>query len=150
VLPDDFNVYSDPGISVWGDQDLIGAYQYDEQGVKGQHVVVVEKGILKNFLMSRRPTSEFLRSNGHGRAQAGFYPSSRQSNLFVESTDAVSFEELRKQLIKECKRQKKKYGYFFEEVIGGLTLTDRYNTNVFNVIPTKVYRIYIDGRPDEW
>lgn len=149
VLPDEFTLISDPGIFIWKGQDLIGAYHYDEQGVKGQRVIVVEKGILNNFLMSRKPTSEFSKSNGHGRAQSGYSPASRQSNLFVESSKAVHFSELRKQLIKECKKQKKAYGYFFEEVIGGLTLTDRYNTNVFNVIPTKVYRIYIDGRPDE-
>jgi TldD protein len=149
VLPDEFTLISDPGIYKWEGQDLIGAYKYDEQGVKGQRVVVVENGVLKNFLMSRKPTSEFSKSNGHGRAQAGYAPASRQSNLFVESSKAVSFAELRKQLIKECKNQKKKYGYFFKEVIGGLTLTDRYSTNVFNVIPTEVYRIYVDGRPDE-
>jgi TldD protein len=149
VLPDDFSVFSDPSVFIWDGHDLIGAYHYDEQGIKGQHVVVVEKGILKNFLMSRRPTSEFSNSNGHGRAQPGYAPASRQSNLFVESSKALPLEELREQLIKECKKQKKEYGYFFKEVIGGLTLTDRYNTNIFNVSPTEVYRIYVDGRPDE-
>jgi TldD protein len=149
VLPDDFTLISDPGIINWEGQDLIGAYRYDEQGVKGQRVVVVEDGVLKNFLMSRKPSNEFPNSNGHGRAQSGYAPASRQSNLFVESSQAISFSDLRKQLIKECKKQKKEYGYYFKEVIGGLTLTDRYNTNVFNVTPTKVYRIYIDGRPDE-
>jgi TldD protein len=149
VLPEEFSVYSDPSVFNWGGQDLIGAYHYDEQGIKGQHVVVVQNGVLKNFLMSRRPTNEFSHSNGHGRAQPGYAPTSRQSNLFVESSKTFLFEELRKQLIKECKKQKKEYGYYFKQVIGGLTLTDRYNTNVFNVTPTEVYRIYVDGRSDE-
>jgi TldD protein len=149
VLPDDFSVYSDPTLFSWKGQDLIGAYHYDQQGIFGQRVLVAGNGILKNFLMSRRPTSEFSSSNGHGRAQTGFAPASRQSNLIVESSNPLPFEELRKQLMKECKKQKKAYGYYFKEVIGGLTLTDRYNTNVFNVIPTEVYKIYTDGRPDE-
>jgi TldD protein len=149
VLPDDFSVYSDPTLFKWNNQDLIGAYHYDEQGIEGQRVLIVEKGVLRNFLMSRRPTNEFSNSNGHGRAQPGYAPASRQSNLFVESSKPVSVDELRKELIRECKKQKKEYGYFFKEVISGLTLTDRYNTNVFNVMPTEVYRIYVDGRPDE-
>lgn len=149
VLPEGFNVYSDPSLTRWENQDLIGAYKYDDQGIEGQKVLVVENGILKNFLMSRRPMEEFKQSNGHGRAQAGYSPVSRQSNLIIESTEALTAEELRKNLIKECKKQKKEYGYYFKEVIGGLTYTDRYNANVFNVNPTEVYRIYVDGRQDE-
>lgn len=99
--------------------------------------------------MSRRPTEEFANSSGHGRAQAGYAPVSRQSNLIIESNNAYSESELRKQLIRECKKQDKEYGYYFKEVIGGLTVTDRFNTNMFNIKPVEVYRIYIDGRPDE-
>jgi len=34
-------------------------------------------------------------------------------------------------------------------VVGGFTTTGRYRPNSFNVTPTEVYRIYVDGRPDE-
>ncbi len=149
VLPEDFQVISDPTMFKFNNQDLIGGYKYDDQGMKAEKVNVVEDGILKNFLMSRRPTKEFANSSGHGRAQAGYAPVSRQSNLIIESSNPLSMSELRKQLIKECKKQDKKYGYYFKEVVGGLTVTDRYNTNMFNVKPIEVYRIYVDGRPDE-
>ena len=109
----------------------------------------MEDGELKNFLMSRRPTQEFSNSSGHGRAQAGFAPVSRQSNLIIKSNNAYNEDDLRKQMIKECKKQNKEYGYYFKEVIGGLTVTDRYNTNMFNIKPVEVYRIYVDERPDE-
>ena len=69
--------------------------------------------------------------------------------LFLESSKPYNDVELRKMLIKECKKQKKEYGYYFKEVIGGLTFTDRYNANVFDINPIEVYRIYVDGRPDE-
>ena len=149
VLPKSFQVYSDPTLQVWNGQDLIGTYKYDDQGVKAQKVTLVKDGILQGFLMSRRPTSELLHSNGHGRAQPGYAPVSRQSNLIVESSKPYSNDELRKMLIKECKKQKKEYGYYFKEVTGGLTFTDRYNANVFDINPIEVYRIYVDGRPDE-
>jgi TldD protein len=48
-----------------------------------------------------------------------------------------------------CKKQKKEYGYLFEEVIGGFTNADRMSINAFNIIPIVVYRVYTDGRPDE-
>ncbi len=41
------------------------------------------------------------------------------------------------------------FGYFFKTVIGGFTITSRFSPNVFNIIPSEVYRIYVDGRPDE-
>ena len=56
---------------------------------------------------------------------------------------------LRKLLIAECKKQNKKYGYLFMDVVGGFTNTGRVMPNAFNIFPTEVYRIYVDGRPDE-
>ena len=99
--------------------------------------------------MSRSPIEDFPKSNGHGRAKAGMAPVSRQSNLIVETKKPVTNKELRKKLISQCKKENKEYGYMFDQVVGGFTMTNRYSPNVFNVSPTIVYRIYVDGRPDE-
>lgn len=149
VLPKGFDIYSDPTAKVYGGESLNGSYMYDDEGVKARKVQVVKDGILKNFLMSRIPLEEFANSNGHGRASAGMVPVSRQSNLLVEESKTVSTADLRKMLIKECRKQGKSYGYLFQEVTGGYTNTDRYTPNAFNVDPVEVYRIYTDGRPDE-
>ena len=69
--------------------------------------------------------------------------------MLVTANKTYSSEKLRKQLIKECKKQNKPYGYLFKEVSGGFTNTDRYRPNAFNVNPLEVYRIYTDGRADE-
>lgn len=149
VLPKSLDVIFDPTISKYEGKQLNGFYQYDDEGIKGQRVKAVEKGILKNFLMSRTPLENFATSNGHGRSSIGMNAVSRQSNLIVENSKPVSMDDLRKMLIKECIRQNKKYGYFFRNVIGGFTTTDRYNPNAFNIFPTEVYRVYVDGRADE-
>ncbi|MEJ1240003.1 metallopeptidase TldD-related protein [Chryseolinea sp. T2] len=149
VLPKTLTVTFDPTINVVMGQPVNGAYQYDDEGVKSKKVVVVDKGVLKTFLMSRTPLDEVPHSNGHARAAIGNSPVSRQSNLIVESSKAVSMDDLRKMLLKECRKQGKRYGYLFKEVVGGFTVTDRYNPNAFNIFPTLVYRIYADGRPDE-
>jgi TldD protein len=149
VLPPYLSVIFDPTLTTFKNTSLNGYYHFDDEGVRGQRVVSVDKGILKEFLMSRSPLENQLQSNGHGRASAGAASVSRQSNLLVESSKTYSTAELRKMLIKECKRQGRKYGYLFKDVMGGFTNTARYMPNAFNIFPTEVYRIYTDGRPDE-
>jgi len=149
VLPEHMSVYMDPTMGCFKGQDLSGFYRYDDEGIKAKRVTVVEKGWLRNFLMSRSPIEGFSCSNGHGRAQPGRHPVTRQSNLIVETSRPLSMEQLRKMLINEAKVQGKEYGYLFESVAGGFTSTGRYMPNAFNVTPTEVYRIYVDGRSDE-
>ena len=133
ILPKSMSVYFEPTRQTYNDQDLIGYYKYDEEGIKARKVTVVENGYLKAFLMSRSPLENISHSNGHGRAQAGMAPVSRQSNLIVESTKLMDSVELRKAFIKECKKQGKEYGYYFVDVQGGYTQTDRYAPNAFNI-----------------
>jgi len=149
VLPKHLSVSFDPSLKYFKKTPLIGNYAYDDEGIKGQRVDVVKKGILKDFLMNRTPIENFANSNGHGRAQIGAAPVSRQSNLIVESSQKLNHEELIKRLRKEAKAQGKSYAYYFKEVAGGFTNTNRYSPNVFNITPLVVYRIYTDGRPDE-
>jgi predicted Zn-dependent protease len=149
VLPNFLSVVFDPTRRKVGNVDLNGWYEFDDEGVKARPVTVVEKGVLKTFLMSRSPVQGVDHSNGHGRRQPGLEPVSRQSNLIVESSNAVSESRLRKMLIDEIKRQKKPYGLYFRDITGGYTTTARSGLQAFKVIPVVVYRVYADGRPDE-
>jgi TldD protein len=112
-------------------------------------VSVVDKGILKNFLMSRSPVSGFETSNGHGRKAPGYRTVGRQGNLIVQAANTVSDAKLRAMLIEEAKKQGKPFGLLFKDISGGFTLTGRSNPQSFQVTPIMVYRIYADGRPDE-
>lgn len=149
VLPAVLSVYDDPTLRQYDDNDLNGYYKYDEEGVEAQRVEVVKNGILKNFLMTRVPLDGFLKSNGHARANAGKFPVSRQSNLIVETSEKMSHEDLRRCLIEEAKKQGLEYGFYFAEVEGGFTKTTAFAPNAFNVMPTEVYKVFVDGRPDE-
>jgi TldD protein len=149
VLPAFISVYDDPSLKVYGKEDLIGHYLYDDEGIKAQRVEVVQKGILKNFLMCRTPVEGFPKSNGHGRSQTGRRSESRQGVLVVESEKTVPWKQLCQMLIDECKKQGKPYGLLFDDIAGGLTLTGRVIPQSFNVRPITVYRVYVDGRPDE-
>jgi TldD protein len=149
VLPDFISVEFDPTRKTYDNQDLIGTYEFDDEGVKAEPVNVVAGGVLKTFLLSRSPFGQFTHSNGHGRRQQGHEIFSRQSNLIVESSRKVSNQELRARLIEQIKKQNKPYGLYFEEVSSGYTTTGRRGLQAFTVVPLVVYRVFPDGRPDE-
>lgn len=148
VLPETFSVFFDPTTKRIAGKDLIGAYAYDNQGVKARRVAVVENGIFRRFLMSRSPIENFPNSNGHGRKAPGYAPVARQSNLIVETTEPLSRDRLKEMLIEQCREEGKEFGLYFEDIQGGFTITGRFIPNAFNVLPIMVYRIYTDGREE--
>jgi predicted Zn-dependent protease len=149
VLPSFLSVADDPTKAKFGDTWLSGSYDYDDEGQKARRVELIQDGVLKTFLMSRLPIASFAASNGHGRGQVGRMPTGRQGNLIVTSTKSVSASELRKQLIAEARKQGKAYGLYFEDISSGFAVTTRSSPQAFQVIPLVVYRVYVDGRPDE-
>ena len=69
--------------------------------------------------------------------------------MIVETNKPYTEAELREMLKAEAKKQGKEYGYYFVNTVGGFTMTGREYPNAFNVTPVEVYRVYVDGRPDE-
>jgi predicted Zn-dependent protease len=149
ILPDFMDITFDPTKKELNKTKLAGYYEFDDEGVKAQKVDVVKNGIFESFLMSRTPIDGFPHSNGHGRKSAGYSPVTRQSNLIVTSKVTKTLEEIRNELKKIAKEQGKEYGLFIDDVSGGFTFTNRSIPNAFNVTPLVVYKIYVDGRPDE-
>lgn len=149
ILPNFLSIYDDPTAKNIGKEILIGNYPYDDEGTPAERVTLVDHGVLKNFEMSRQPLTGFPKSNGHGRRQIGAQPVSRQGNLIVQSSKAVSNAELRKQLVAEIKRQGKTFGLMIDDIAGGFTFTGRGQPQAFQVQPLVVYKVYADGRPDE-
>ena len=149
VLPAFLSVADDPTLNTFGKTWLSGNYEYDDEGEKARRVDLIQNGVLKTFLMSRLPIASFSASNGHGRAQTGRMPTGRQGNLIVTSTKMESEAALKKQLIEEAKKQGKTYGLYFEDISSGFAVTQRSSPQAFQVIPLVVWRVYVDGRPDE-
>jgi predicted Zn-dependent protease len=149
VLPTFLSVADDPTATKFGTTSLSGTYEYDDEGQKARRVDLIQDGVLKTFLMSRLPIASFGASNGHGRASTGHVPTGRQGNLIVTSTKSVPEAELRKQLIDEAKKQEKPYGLYFEDISSGFAVTQRSSPQAFSVVPLVVWRVYVDGRPDE-
>ncbi|OGR01486.1 MAG: hypothetical protein A2284_08740 [Deltaproteobacteria bacterium RIFOXYA12_FULL_61_11] len=149
ILPPDFHVFADPLRKRSTNSDLAGFYLFDDEGMPGISVPLVEDGILKGFMMSRSPIENFPHSNGHGRAEVGYRPVARQSNLIVSSAHPLSEAQLRERLLQACKQAGKTSCLRFDDIAGGFTVTGRYLANSVNLIPTEVYRVFTDGRNDE-
>jgi TldD protein len=149
ILPTFLSVSDDPTLANFQGTSLSGHYDYDDEGQAARRVDLIKNGILETFLMSRLPVASVAQSNGHGRAESGHMPTGRQGNLIVTSSKTVPESELRAMLIAEAKKQGKAYGLYFEDISSGFAVTTRRSPQAFQVIPLVVYRVYVDGRPDE-
>jgi predicted Zn-dependent protease len=149
ILPEFISIVDDTTMKKLGKEDLLGYYQFDDEGVPAQRVTLVDHGVLKNFEMSRSPLIGFPHSNGHGRRQIGYTPVSRQGNLIVESTKTMTNAQLRAKLIELIKEQGKPYGLLIDDIAGGFTFTGRGQPQAFQVLPLVVYQVFPDGRPDQ-
>jgi len=103
VLPAFLSVTDDPTQTSFAGQALMGTYAFDSQGVPAQAVTVIDAGVLKTLLMSRRPRKEILHSNGHARATSYGGVTAQIGNLFVQARDGKGLPELKAQLLEACK-----------------------------------------------
>jgi predicted Zn-dependent protease len=149
ILPSFLSVADDPTLTAFQGTTLSGHYDFDDEGQAARRVDLIKDGVLETFLMSREPIASVSHSNGHGRSESGHMPTGRQGNLIVTSSKSVPESELRQMLIAEAKKQGKAYGLFFEDISSGFAVTTRRSPQAFQVIPLVVYRVYVDGRPDE-
>lgn len=67
----------------------IGSYLFDDEGIKSGKNVLVEKGILKNFIYDRRSASELnAKPQGNGRRESFAHPiNPRMTNTYFGSGD---------------------------------------------------------------
>ena len=159
VLPSFFTVVDDPTQKAYEKHQLIGSYEVDDQGVPARPVTLIERGILKTLLMSRRPRKEISQSNGHGRAMQIGSPSVQIGNLFVQASEGKSFAELKKELVDLCQDQGLTYGLLIK-MFDNPSITGReFSLSSFSMRrgpqqemvtpPILVYRVYFeDGREE--
>lgn len=149
VIPPFLSVEDDPTRADFEGTPLNGHYLYDDQGVAAQRAALIEGGVLKSYLLSRKPVEGFERSNGHGRAQGNRSPVARMANLLVRSKKTVSPARLRQMLIAEAKKANKPYALLIKDMTGGNTNTSTYGYQAFKGVPRLVYRIDVETGEEE-
>ena len=162
VLPASFDVVDDPTREAFAGEPLIGSYAVDDQGVRAQPVTLIEGGVLRTLLMSRRPRTEVPQSNGHGRAGAFGSPTAQVGNLFVRAEGGLSAEELKEELIAMAEDAGLDYGLLIRMVddpgISGteppsmssiLLMAQGGSTQPQLTRPILAYKVYVeDGREE--
>jgi TldD protein len=161
VLPPSVTLVDDPTRKDFQGQPLLGGYDVDDEGVNAQPVSIVENGVLKNQLMSRRPGPDFEASNGHARSALLSETKPLSSNLFFEASDALDAAALRKRFLDACRDDGHQWCIEvkrldnpalssvrqedFSEFIGGLAGAIGGGER----IPLLVYRVYVSDGHEE-
>lgn len=161
VLPFSVSLADDPTAPDFQNQPLLGSYNVDDEGVKAQKVPLVENGMLRNLLMSRRPGPVFQASNGHARSSMLSDPRPLPSNLFVTASNGMSHDAIEKKFLDECKNDgqqwcveiqrmdnpaltslsQQDFSDYMGEVAGGVSSGER--------LPLLVYRVFVsDGHKE--
>ena len=139
-------IVDDPTLTQFNGAALRGHYLYDDEGVQARPVTLIDKGVLKNFLMPSSPINGFALSNGHGRRETGRRAVARMGIMRTTASHTVPYEQLEKQLLQEIKRQGKPYGFIVEDLGGGFTFTGTSMPQSFKLRAKLVWRVYPDGR----
>src|SRR5207244_11117846 len=113
----------------------------DESGAAPGRVARNAQGALKTFLMSRRPGKDMPQSNGHGRSVVPGRETAQIGNLFIQSNEGKSYEDLKQELIKMCREENLQYGILIKSL----------DTDTRSPIgmPVLTYKVYVaDGREE--
>lgn len=158
VLPEWMDVVDDPTQTEWHGQTLFGAYEYDMEGLSPKPLVLIEKGTLKSFPLTRTPVLKgFDKSNGRARMPGpyGAYGPGF-GNLFVRATKTEPLADLKKKLVELAQQRGKPYGLLVRAVDfptgAGLEEVRRQFQSSggarFASQPMLVYRVYPDGHEE--
>jgi len=141
IIPADISLLDDPTMTDFKGEPLHGAYEFDSEGVPASRVVLVDHGVLENFLMSRWPVHGFSSSNGHGRADSQARPTGRMANLVVRADAPVPRAELTRKLVALARKAGKPYGFLLVGAFGGENPNSRDAAQTLEVRPRLVYRV---------
>jgi TldD protein len=158
VLPDWMDVVDDPTLTEFHGHTLLGHYVYDMEGVAPQPLTLVEKGVLKNFLLTRTPLfKEYPGSNGHARMSGSYGTRSPGfGNLFIRVSQTTPAADMKKKLIDMCRQGNKPYGILVRKLdypstasIEELEKVAQASGGSHPVVPPLLaYKIYPDGREE--
>ena len=154
VLPAFLSVVDDPTQVSFEGRPLMGGYVFDDEGVAAAPVKLIESGVLKTLLMSRRPRKEIARSNGHGRALAQGTPGAVVSNLFVKVAEGKAVADPKAELVRLAREAGLKFGILVRSLDqpgggGGMFSPSGRQSRSSIGAPIEAYRVFVeDGREE--
>ena len=157
ILPDTFEVVDDPTQKEWHGKALFGSYDADREGVIPKPLHLVEKGMLKGYLLTRQPVRGFEGSNGRARLPGRQANVADISNLFVSATETIPAADMKKKLIDLIQARNKPYGIIVRKMdfpstaeldeLRDLVQGEPGATHPLS-LPLLVYKVFPDGREE--
>lgn len=162
ILPEWMDVVDDPTQAEWRGHTLLGHYQYDMEGVVPKPLTLVEKGVLKTFLLTRTPVVKgFDASNGRARLPGSYGARAPGfGNLFVRASETTPEADMKKKLIDLCRQRNKAYGILVRKIdfpssasldefrrLATAAAQSGGSTRLVSE-PLLLYKIYPDGREE--
>lgn len=122
VFPRSMSVINDPTIKEFNGKALLGSYDVDSEGMPSRRTELISNGILKALLTTRAPTKSSDSTTGSNRGIGGPVP----GNLFIESNDGVSADDLRAELMMLAEENGQEYALVVRRImdIGELDMSD--------------------------
>ncbi len=148
IAPRFIDIVDDPTKRTFRGRSMIGHFLFDDEGNPARRATLVERGVLESFLTGSGPLPGQRELNGHARNAYHERPISRMGNLFVVNREPVAPAELRERFLEEIRRQKKKYGIWVKETLGGETGTSSYDFQAFKGEIMHAVRVFADGREE--
>jgi hypothetical protein len=158
VLPESFDAVDDPTQREWRGRLLFGSYDVDREGVRPQPLTLVEKGVLKGFLLTRQPVHGFSASNGHARLPGPYGAATAGiGNLFISSSETTPAGDLKKKLIELVVARGLAYGIVVRKMDYPSTASLDELRRMFTTAegaahpvssPVLIHKVYPDGREE--
>jgi len=157
IIPEFISLYDDPMLpsaNHWSN------FKYDDEGMRTQRKLLVENGILRDYLTDRNSAAalsyilgkKVAAGNSRRNPLESNEPEPRISNLDIETSKPKSSDELKRELMRMCIKEDREYGILTEGSNGGHVNAsgeeedDNDESGVNVTFPNFVYRIYTDGR----
>lgn len=158
VLPEWMDVVDDPTQTEFHGHTLLGHYVYDMEAVAPHPLTLVDKGVLKAYLLTRTPVyKDYPGSNGHARMTGAYGTRSPgMGNLFIRASQTTPAADMKQKLIDMCRQANKPYGILIRKLDYPSTASFAELERVFQaaggshavVPPLLVYKVYPDGHEE--
>ena len=160
VVPDWMSIYDDPSLTTMDGVSLVGAYKFDDEGVRAQRVAIADKGVLKGYLSSREPVANLNASNGHGRLPSGYGAQAAiVGNLIVEAKTTTPEAKMKAMLIEKAKATGNTFAILIRRLDVPFTADGEELQSLARQLqksgyartlapPLLAYRVYLDGHEE--
>jgi TldD protein len=146
IMPEMFDVTDDPTLPMFGHTEV------DDEGVSGGPVLLVEKGVLKDFLRTRTPVRGYDESNG--RALLGGSPT--PTDLIIKARETSSVADLKAKMIDLCKQRGLSYAIVVRKLDFPSTASGEEMRHLSGggsggrpvAMPLYIYKLYADGHEE--